>query len=320
MNNLNNLSIVREYIKGEKDYQYAKRVASMMVEMLEESGEIYIANDQLYYFDNKSKVLLFVDDSKVNNSKFQKFLILEYNFSISDIKGKIVYERLTVDMSANAKPANIHSFYHYNKESNIWYFRVSSSRLGKLTTNALTYHYNGFEGVIFKDNSWSEDLKEVEMDIGNDKFSSEYIKKIWFEDSERYPAKYQRVLFYQWCLYTVLQPESTNRPILVLQGERGTGKTSTLLAFGKMLFGKHFSAGEVPNDMRDFHNALLNNELIIIDNFDEKAPDQFIDQITRLTTGGGINRRPLYSDVNAESIREDVYCSIASTTRTQQNL
>lgn len=315
-NIITNINIAR--VKTNRDvpqHAHDMEVAYILVGALKKLGKIYKNNDQLFFFEDLTKQLHSIPENREPNSTFQHFLVDKLNFSMHDKGARGVYERVFVKCQVAAIDANVYDFFYTDKSKNRLYFRVSNSRLGILSAKELSYADNGTDGVIFKTNNWSADLPEVQPEQTADLFL-DFIGNIWFSDLPNYSVKAQRFMTMNWFLYSIIESQSTARPILVYEGERGTGKTSTLLAFGKLLFGSNYSADEVPHDIRDFHSSLLNNEFIIIDNFDERAPDQFIDQLTRLTTGGGINRRPLYKDVGAEPIREIVKCSIAITTRT----
>lgn len=296
----------------ETEYSYQRRVGTQLVEMLNFLGQIYISGDQVYFFEKEEKILYFVNRIACFDD-FEQYLLRKYNFSTKQRHGRAIYDQMFVGLKTKAKPADLHSFSAY--KNGVLYIRVSNSRMAVIDGQKVYYKDNSYRGVIFKSSTWIEDLPEAKVGEEAD-FIENFFQQIWLDDQQHMPLNTQRFLFLGWFLYLIFRSDTTSRPLLVLEGEQGTGKTSSLLAFGMLLFGGKFTAGEVPTDMRDFHNSLLNNEFVIIDNFDESAPDQFIDQLTRLTTGGGINRRPLYADINAPSIREEVQCSIAITTRT----
>lgn len=307
------LATVRQRKEKESDYSYCLRVGRTIIESIDRMGSIYVNGNALFFFDDEDKILYSVPPLP-SQSDFERFLLMRLNFSAAHRYGRIIYERLLVEMLTEAKPAEIHRFSTFKKGA--FYFRSSDNRIGVVTEDSVYYKDNGYRGILFLKNDWMEDLPETKASEDSSYFLEHFLNNIWFDGKEEYPENVQRFMLLNWFLYGLFNPKSSSRPILVMQGEKGTGKTSTLLAFSALFWGQNFTAGEVPSDMRDFHNALLNNDMIIIDNFDEKAPDQFIDQLTRLSTGGGIMRRPLYADINAPSIRESVHCSIAITTRT----
>jgi putative DNA primase/helicase len=84
-------------------------------------------------------------------------------------------------------------------------------------------------------------------------------------------------------------------PILVLQGEQGTAK-STLARLCKELIDPHHSAlRALPKNEYDLAISAAHQHVLVFDNL-STIPDGMSDALCRLVTGGGISRRKLYSD------------------------
>ena len=91
-------------------------------------------------------------------------------------------------------------------------------------------------------------------------------------------------------------------PILVLSGEYGSGK-STLAKISQRLIDPHKAAArKTPHDTRDLMIAATNSWLLAYDNL-SYLPDWLSDDLCRLSTGGGLSTRELYTD--AEEITFD---------------
>jgi hypothetical protein len=85
--------------------------------------------------------------------------------------------------------------------------------------------------------------------------------------------------------------------ILGLHGEQGSGKTTAARIHRKM-FDPNFSpARGMPKDERDLMVMAVNNWGLVFDNL-SFLPIWFSDSLCRLSTGGGISRRSLYTDAD----------------------
>lgn len=84
-------------------------------------------------------------------------------------------------------------------------------------------------------------------------------------------------------------------PILVLQGEQGSAKTSIARALRALIDPRSPPTRSLPKDERDLAIAARNSRLLVYDNQSGILP-HMSDCLCRLATGGGFATRALYSD------------------------
>ncbi len=107
--------------------------------------------------------------------------------------------------------------------------------------------------------------------------------------------KRSRVLVWAW-LIGALRP-SGPYPVLVLQGEQGTAKTTVAKMLRALVDPSVAAVRTVPRNESDLLIAARNRWLIALDNLSGLSP-WLSDALCRLATGGGFSTRELYTDVD----------------------
>jgi hypothetical protein len=100
-------------------------------------------------------------------------------------------------------------------------------------------------------------------------------------------------LVYGWlfCALAGVKPY----PILILQGEQGTGKSTTSRVIRLLVDPSSVLLRNPPRDSRDLMVSAANTHCVVLDNLSGLSPE-LADCMCRLSTGGGIDVRALYTD------------------------
>jgi len=104
-----------------------------------------------------------------------------------------------------------------------------------------------------------------------------------------------RTLIIAWLL-CALNPKGPY-PILVLQGESGSGKTTIAKMLRKLIDPSIAPLRALPKTERDLAIAAHNNWVLAFDNV-SNIPQNISDALCRLSTGGGLAARQLYTDTD----------------------
>lgn len=120
-----------------------------------------------------------------------------------------------------------------------------------------------------------------------------------------------------WVLATFFVELCPTRPLLVLVGERGSGKTMTLRVLLRLMFGPGAEVSGVPDKRDGFTAAAAANHIIVLDNLDEFTP-WLRDKLARLSTGTLDHYRKLYSSNEEGVVRYRTW--VALTARTPDTL
>lgn len=124
------------------------------------------------------------------------------------------------------------------------------------------------------------------------------IEPLW--DFLNAASKNDRVLIAA-CLIAAFRPIGPY-PILLLVGEQGSAKSTAARIYRELIDPNTAPLRSAPRDERDLMIALTNGWVIALDNL-SAMPDWLSDALCRISTGGGLATRELYSD-NAETIFE----------------
>ena len=94
-------------------------------------------------------------------------------------------------------------------------------------------------------------------------------------------------------------------PILPVNGEQGSAKTTTTRLLRSLIDPNRVPWRSMPKDERDLMIAAMRNHVLCFD-YISRLPGWFSDALCRLSTGGGLATRALYSD--ADEIAFEATC------------
>lgn len=204
----------------------------------------------------------------------------------------------------------------YNPLSNTLYLSNRSQGIVKITLSGIENCPNGTDGILFyepelipypmlrfkEDPQAEEDFRSIILDAVN--FS---------EMPDGQTSDVQRLIFEMW-IYALFFPSLfPTKPLLVLTGDKGSGKTFALRQVGRLVCGPAFDVQLSPDNLADFDAAATNLTLIVLDNADSRIP-WLEDRLCCCSTGGSITRRKLYT--TNEHIISPLIAWIALTSRT----
>lgn len=126
-----------------------------------------------------------------------------------------------------------------------------------------------------------------------------------------------RQLYRTWWLATFFSEANPTKPILVLKGEKGSGKTMALRVMLQLLFGPLADVSGVPDKPDAFAAMASNTHISALDNMDN-VNNELRDKIAALATGKHDQVRELYT---TNEVRHITYRSwLAVTSRTPDTL
>jgi hypothetical protein len=121
------------------------------------------------------------------------------------------------------------------------------------------------------------------------------------------------IVYLAWVLATFFTELCPTRPVLVMKGEKGSGKSMLLRVLLRLLFGPTIDVVGVPEKPDAFTSLTSNSHLVCFDNMDDLVkPIQ--DKVASLSTGKIDTVRKLYTTNEQQIIR--YRCWLAVTSRT----
>lgn len=120
-------------------------------------------------------------------------------------------------------------------------------------------------------------------------------------------------LYRTWWLATFFPELNPTKPVLVLKGEKGSGKTMALRVMLQLIFGPLVDVAGVPDKPDAFAAMMSNVHLGVLDNMDSVSTD-LRDKIAALATGKQDQVRELYTTNEMRTITYRAFLAVTSRT------
>ena len=286
-----------------------EKVAELIKNVIDESGKIYKSNCKYYLFLKDEKHLITLTD----DSREFKNLLTKWGVNASETLFKYVKEELYVHCTEQAVNVDIHKFAYFDSENYVLYIYNSSNAIFKITENSVTTIENGDEGVLFEELNDYTPFSLVSFDKGKNYLSEYLIKNLNLESDEYNIDVFKLVEIWFYSLF--FESIMPTKPIFVLIGEKGSGKTSFLRRSGQILMGEKFNVTSITSDYKNLITLITNNYFVVIDNLDSPTT-QINDALARISTGQVIKIRDYYT--TNQQVDFEAKCFVALTSRKPQ--
>jgi len=101
------------------------------------------------------------------------------------------------------------------------------------------------------------------------------------------------------------------KPILVMTGDYGSGKSTLQRVVGKLLFGDDWNVSTIQGE-RDFDTSVVNKYYLVYDNLDIIKNDWIRNKIASLSTGYKVEVRKMYSNMEMFQANPIAYLALNS--------
>jgi hypothetical protein len=186
-----------------------------------------------------------------------------------------------------------------------WVYRLDGTEKQKVP--------NGTDGVFFWDDPNWQPYELVP--VGKRGLFEDLItRSANFRETDDLTSTDQQWVFYAWCLAQFFGALHPTKPLLLISGEKGGGKTSCLRKWLKMLFGTRADVTALEGGKQDgFVAAVCSSPVVAFDNVDENIK-WLPDHLAQLATGIKFQRRKYYT--TNEVVEFQPQCFVALTSRT----
>ena len=291
-----------------RDFEINARVAAIILSDLNDRGKFYRDAYKCYFFGEAEKALVEIDPE---NTDFI-VLLAKYGINRAESLSKYVGNALHTRAIVEGVVTKIHRLAYYDAATFTLYVSNHGDQAWRITPDAITLVDNGSDGVLFLKDSQAQPFALVESDSSASLLYDIMFAKINFAEDLLTPDE-MRLVFELWFLSLFFGSIIKSRPIWVMLGEKGSGKTHSLRKVGMLLFGKDFDVTKLPEDVKDFDAAITNSPFVVIDNADTYRK-WLEDRLATAATGGSVKRR-LYYTTNT-LVEFPVCCFLAITCRT----
>ena len=284
---------------GEELFAYHYRLGQAAVLDLKDLGEFRKTLDgRLFYCyqdaDNPRIIQISPDEMRLHVLISDLFQVN----AASQVMFNTLIKAMRNECEKNGLMAEVHQFCHLDRKSpqTIYLSLMDGGHMLKIRGDGAPLIVpNGTDSVFFlEDKSW-EPWTFIQTEVAPVRTGA--LKKylvdcIGFDDSDALSAQEQKWLFGMWI--RVLPMDLPEKPILLMYGEHGSGKTLALQRVLKALFGRLADVGLVSKE-EDFRASVTNNAFFALDNADAITHDWFGDKLAATATGATFAARELYT-------------------------
>ena len=271
-------------------------------------GKFFVSNQLSYFFSNKNHKMFRVEEE-------------QYAMTIADIYGlyrdtnefNSVISKLQEYANFNGEKITVYNFAYFLSDSKRSIIYNNNGHVFSiLPGDTIRIHSNGWENIFFHHKEYSE----ITYKPDSTGFFKKYLLDVCnFQQNENtlLTGEQQKTLFTIW-FYSLFYPNLLpTKPILVMTGDYGSGKSTIQRLVGKLLFGNNFNVSTIQGE-RDFLTSVINKYYLVYDNVD--INEEWVrNAIASLSTGFKVEVRKLYS--NMEMYQADPIAYLAMNSMSQ---
>jgi hypothetical protein len=268
-------------------------LCSIVLDSMNEHGSFIKNEGSFLYLDTETGKLLNLDR---RSRDLPAHLSKDFGLNSDDSIAKRIMEEIRNHSHLYSEQVELSCFTKYDRETNTLYIDAKEGNIFRITADSEPELVRaGIETAIFLDNpehsSWSYiNASDREQ---NKNLNSLFFDKLPIDGNENRESMI--ALLKTYILALLFTEEVPSRPLLMFTGEKGSGKSTAMRCYGKILFGKKFDVTANINDAKDLETALVNSPFVALDNVDGRM-DKLFDLIATAITGGKFKKRKLYSD------------------------
>jgi hypothetical protein len=232
------------------------------------------------------------------NALLEAFIFENYGISSASTDYKFLLKLLSHTCFTSTE-IEIYSHFHFESDTGTLFFPLNKRELVSCTEEVSEKIPNGTAGLFLKPSAVFSDFN---FSAGKSKEKA-YISKYLFSDlncentfhwrlTQEEAAFLLEILFY----FIPFVDSMPTRPILIVHGPKGAGKSSLLKRMGAAYFGPKFSLSLIPRSRRELETEFSNNLFCCFDNVDRDLKKSQRDALAAIATGSGFRARKLYSD------------------------
>jgi energy-coupling factor transporter ATP-binding protein EcfA2 len=285
-----------------KGNQYERRqlMSKLVKSTLDERGNYCkvwtgTSRPNFYYFDEiRRRLYRFTDEPATTDLDFLAYLQDLFGLSQKDSETSWLLGDLQLEATRTAKLIRPHKLWHWTGKR--LYLNFHRREVIRINPDGEYKRVASGKKVFFVDNNLPKGkLGDQEEPL------REILQKLFpFGDDNVLTAEEQRVCFLLWVYTLPFGAQLRSKPILLLQGDAGSGKTTLYKVLCALFYGDATKFSLLSGgDERDFLTTVANNPVAFFDNVESK-PRWLENHLAALATGAAIRTRKLYADVGEE--------------------
>jgi len=272
-----------------------------------------------YLFDGDRCKLYKIE---IGDSEFCGYLWQVYGLNSSEQTTKHVINSLKIGTIANGLPRDIRRFSYYDRNVQKLYVSSYDGTCFEIDGEYVNRIPNGYGPAVFLDDDNGVRCPGINPNAEGDEPSGignhhELLKNL-VDDLQYVPSTVggmspaaQRTCLGVWVFAMAFPDLMPTKPLLLVDGEKGSGKTLSLQRIALALHGANMPLSVPKKEDPDFGIKILRSPIAIIDDVNEPV-DWLRDTLSTYATGGGWRRRKLFTDDEEVVIRPESFLSITT--------
>lgn len=290
-------------------------LSKIMDDQAASDGKWILADDQPYLLDGVDRKPYRID---ARDTRFKTLMAYRYGIEPGEPTMRALTSLMEASTRVRGQDVEVHRFSWFDRERYVLYLSRYDGTAWKLDGERCTIVQNGAE-VLFLDD---DDAEPVRGDVdptptiqgtppdGN-LFKLLVEDLSWRDDvGSGLTPDVQRALLSVWIHAVAFQSMLATRPILLLEGSKGSGKTVAVQRIQLALTGQTFPLIIGENE-EDFGVQLLRSPIACLDNVDSNKP-WLRDAMCTFTSSGGTKRRKRYSDTDQVRVKPETLIAVTS--------
>jgi hypothetical protein len=310
-------AIRRRSTKDQKAHERRDEVTAKIIRHLKSTGTFFKTPEGHFYFERgEAPRLLPIEEDSIELAA----LIRErYGINRAEVRE---FEHLIRGLETEAhlygEEVEVRRLAHYDTETRRLYVSRFDGWVYRLDGGQIRQVPNGVDGVFFCDSASWKPYELIRKAPSKGRLDALIASSANFGDNNGLGAADQQWLFSVWCLSQFFGSLHPTKPLLLVCGEKGGGKTLSLRKWLKLLFGKGADVTALERSKQDgFIAAVCSSPIAVFDNVDEQV-SWLADHLAQLATGVSFKRRKFYT--TNQQVEFQPQCFVALTSRTPKFL
>jgi hypothetical protein len=284
---------------------------------LKSKGSLFKTPRGLFYFEKDEVPRLFsIDKGAIGLSA-----MIDERYGINGAE-RTEYEHvlngLCYEAHLRGRSVNVHRLAHYDHETGRLYLSRFDGWVYRLNGRSILQVPNGTDDVFFWDDPQWQPYEvfrgRLRGNLKNGLLKPLVFDSVNFTDEDALTADDQRWLFSVWLRSHFFASLLPTKPLLLICGEKGSGKTLAMRRWLRLLFGPSGELASLERDKPDgFVAAVCSNPVIALDNVDERV-GWLADKLAQLATGISYKRRELYTTNKHVDFKPECFVALNSRT------
>lgn len=251
-------------------------------------GNFYHSRNQDCYYFNQEEHRLY----EVGDFPFETLVNTQYGLNQTEPDYDFLVAELKAYAFRGGEETEVHQLSYYDSKNNKMYIHDGDQAVWVLDGADIEKYHNGVDGILFEEKLEAEPF-EPDLSHNHQKIIDQLlIEPINFAEDTLSPVE-QRKLYKLWLYSILFETIMPTKPINLMIGRKGAGKTTSQRMIGWFLEGENFNVSTV-SKLDAFDVAISHNRYICFDNVDTSI-SWLEDRLSRAATGQVIRKRELYT-------------------------